>query len=321
MIRLIYKVIFLCFSGLLFAKQISFEAYLQQLRLEPQFQEFSVSFLDETLGKATYLQSVVKLDRTQPEFTHTVDSYLAKAVPKWKVAKARKFYQEHKDLLKRVGEHYGVQPRFIVALWGIETNFGAIVGNYQIISALATLAYDGRREQFFKKQLQQALVILKEGHVHPDKFVGSWAGAMGQVQFMPSSFLSYAVDFNKDNKKDLWESLPDIFASAANYLKKNGWDDTQTWARQVRLPKKINEDDFGLSIQKSLLQWQNLGVRRFNGDLLPQRDIHASLIAPDGTNGRAYLIYDNYRTLSRWNRSTHFVVAVGNLADQIIWPK
>ena len=154
-----------------------------------------------------------------------------------------------------------VQPRFIVALWGIETNFGKLTGNFPLISSLATLAWDGRREAFFKDQLFDALRIIEQGHVSPAAFKGSWAGAMGQVQFMPSSFLKYAVDQDGDGRKDLWGNLADVFGSAANYLHQNGWREDQTWGRRVRVPDSLNSALFGLETRKSLSAWQALGVR------------------------------------------------------------
>jgi len=221
-------------------------------------------------------------------------------------------------LLTKIGREYGVQPRFIVALWGIETNFGKITGHYPLISSLSTLAWDGRREAFFKGELFDALRILEQGHVNPAHFKGSWAGAMGQVQFMPSSFLRYAVDQDGDGKKDLWGNLADVFGSAANYLSQNGWREDQTWGRRVRVPERLDPALLGLDTRKSLATWQALGVRQQDGSPLPAVDMQASLIRPDDIHGRSYLAYDNYRVLRHWNRSPYFVVAVGTLADRIV---
>jgi membrane-bound lytic murein transglycosylase B len=218
-----------------------------------------------------------------------------------------------------VERQYGVQARFIVALWANESNFGRYMGKYPVISSLATMAYEGRREDFFKKQLFAALTIVEQGHISHDDFLGSWAGAMGQSQFMPTTFLAYAVDFDGDGKKDIWANTADVFASIANFLKSEGWDDTLTWGRQVSLPKEFDMTLIGLSKQdrKTMLSWQELGVRRYDGEDLPALDLMSSLIAPDGPNGRIYLVYENFNTLMKWNRSSYFGAAIGYLSDRI----
>ena len=241
-------------------------------------------------------------------------------MPKWKIKQANDLYQKHHKELDRIGKEYGVQPRFIVALWGVESNFGKLTGGYNVIEALTTLAYDGRREEFFKKQTMAALTILQQGHITPENMKGSWAGAMGQCQFMPTSFLAYAVDGNDDGRKDIWTTEADVFASAANYLKQVGWDDTYTWGRQVQLPESLDAESLkGLSEEKgkTLAQWQELGVRRLTGKALPDADIEAWLVQPDDKDGRAYLVYNNYQVLMDWNRSHYFALAVSHLADSI----
>ncbi len=204
---------------------------------------------------------------------------------------------------------------------GVESNFGKLTGGYNVIDALTTLAYDGRREDFFRKEAMAALTILDQGHITASKMKGSWAGAMGQCQFMPSSFLNFAVDGNGDGKKDIWNNKEDVFASAANYLSQSGWDDNYTWGRQVHVPKGLSSSLLGRSKEnaKSLQQWNELGVRRLNGNVLPvlDEDIDAWLIMPDDENGRAYLIYNNYQVLMKWNRSYYFGLAVSHLADKL----
>ncbi|EKE82819.1 lytic murein transglycosylase [Idiomarina xiamenensis] len=296
----------------------TFEAYVEQLQSEAKAEGFTEQTLQAAFAKVKYYERAVELDKNQPEFKLTLDTYLPRAVPDWKAQQARELYQEHLPLLTEIGEKYGVQPRFIVALWGIETNFGKFTGGFDVISSLTTLAYDGRREAFFKRQLWQALTIIQEGHIAPDDMKGSWAGAMGQTQFMPSSFMQYAVDYDGDGKKDIWGSLPDVFASAANYLSSVGWRDDVTWGRQVQIPEDFDEQLATLKTKKSLAEWQALGVRRYDGENLPQRDdIEASVIIPDDKHGRVYLAYANYDALMRWNRSNYFVAAVGLLSDRI----
>ncbi|MCL5254795.1 MAG: lytic murein transglycosylase [Gammaproteobacteria bacterium] len=294
-----------------------YPAYIEQLKVEAKEHGISAEAIERAFTDVEFYQRAVSADRNQPEFTITLDTYLPRAVPDWKVQQGIRKYNEHRELLERIGAEYGVQPRFIVALWGIETNYGGYTGNFKVVSALATLAYEGRREEFFKRQLMQALEIIDAGHIEPEQMRGSWAGAMGQTQFMPSSFLSYAVDGDGDGKIDIWNSFPDVFASAANYLANVGWDDSKTWGRQVRLPADFDTDLTGLNTKKSLAEWQDIGIRRYDGSALPTRDIPASVIIPDGVEGRAYLAYHNWDVLMRWNRSNYFVAAVGTLADRI----
>lgn len=312
----------------------TYEEYVQALKLEAIEKGYEESIVKSSFENITFYKRAVKADRKQPEKVETLDTYLPKRVPEWKVKKARKLYKENEELLLKVAEEYEVQPRFIVSLWGLETNFGKITGNFNVVSALSTLAYEGRREAFFKKQLWAALTILQEGHISIENMKGSWAGAMGQNQFMPTSFLAYAVDGDGDGKKDIWQNKADVFASMANYLKREGWNDDLTWGRQVKLPK-----DFDLSLaipkntgsrknwlkawrdkEKSLAEWQTLGVRRADGTSLPKVDITAALVFPDDEKGRVYLAYNNYKSLMHWNLSYYFVSSVGLLSDRIQFP-
>lgn len=297
-----------------------FAQYLDKIRDQALQQGISQTTLDTALTQVTYLHRSVSADRNQPERRLTLDEYLPRAVPQWKIDKARKLYQQHQQQLSVIGKKYGVQPRFIVALWGIETNFGSYTGNTEVINALATMAYEGRREAFFRKELLNALQILDEGHIPFADMTGSWAGAMGQTQFMPSSYLSFAVDENGDGRKDIWKTLPDVFGSVANYLSKSGWNNQRTWGRQVKIPDSLTLDGMGLDHTKSLAEWQRLGVRRYDGSDLPTAALDAALIAPDGHNGRIYLVYNNYQVLMKWNRSLYFGCAVGYLANRIIYP-
>lgn len=318
MIRLIIVLAMLLSSFSLAAKP-TFEEYTQSLKEEAKALGYSDALIEQAFANVTYRQRAVKADRNQPERKITLDTYLATRVPEWKVKQAVDVYNENKELLERVEAHFNVQARFIVALWGNESNFGKITGKYPVISALATLAYEGRREALFKKELFSALQILKEGHIQHSQFLGSWAGAMGHSQFLPSSFLHYAYDFDDDGKKDIWNNKADIFASIANYLKNEGWDGSATWGRQVQIPDNADPSLAGLdkAKRKTLSQWQTLGFRKHSGDDLPKRNLDANLIMPDDENGRVYLVYNNFQTLMRWNRSLYFGVAVSHLADRI----
>ena len=300
-----------------------FAEYLTQLKAEAEMKGFSAEFLDPVFATIKMREKVVTADKNQPESKLTLDKYLSTRVPDWKVKQAVEKMHEHSELLDRVEKQYGVQKRFIVALWGNESNFGRIQGNHPVLSSLVSLAFDGRREALFKKQFFAALTILSEGHVSIDGFNGSWAGAMGQSQFMPTSFLAYAVDGNGDGKKDIWTTPEDVFASIANFLSTEGWDSTQTWGRQVKLGDDFDKSTLnkysGLAKDKMLKMsaWTIFGVTKFDGSELPAVNVKASLILPDEADGRIYLAYNNFHTLMRWNRSLYFGVSVGYLADRI----
>ena len=295
-----------------------FQTWLVKLRVEAEGKGISQSVLDEALVGIQPIPRVIELDRRQPEFTLPFAQYRDRVVPQSRIKKGRVKYQENRDLLEEIGGKIGVQPRFIVALWGIETDFGRVTGGFKVIPALATLAHDGRRSAFFRKELLHALQILHEGHIAPKEMMGSWAGAMGQSQFMPSSFLAHAVDYDGDGRRDIWTTRPDIFASAANYLAKSGWRADQTWGREVKLPPDFDFALADLKVRKPIGGWQALGVRQPDGGDLPTRQLSASIVLPEkGKMSPAYLVYGNYRTTLRWNRSTYFALAVGLLSDGI----
>ena len=264
------------------------------------------------------IDRIIALDRKQPEFTLTFAQYLGHILSGGKIADGRRMLAENRKLLAALEKRYGVQPRFVVALWGIESDFGRVMGNYSVVAALATLAWDGRRSAYFRGELLDALAILDRGDVRPPAMVGSWAGAMGQCQFMPSTFLKYAQDFDGDGRRDVWGDRADVLASAANYLAGLGWKGNETWGRAVRLPRHFDSHLLGLDTAKPLEQWSRLGVKSADGKALPRRrDLRASLILAEGDHGPAFLVYDNFRAVMKWNRSTFFALAAGQLADRI----
>ena len=280
-------------------------------------QTLDLSFKDVELNKR-----VIELDQRQPEFTITLDEYLNNTTPKFRVNKGKKLYLQNKDLLKKISEEYGVQSRFLLALWGIETSFGQYTGSFNVIRSLTTLSYDLRRREYFTGELINALKIIDQGHTNSATMDGSWAGAMGQCQFMPTSFINYAVDFDNDGKKDIWNTIPDVLASAANYLSSSGWDDNQTWGREVTIINNIDESLITTSarkveISKKLAYWSKLGVRNLDGTVLPDVDIDSYLVFPEGTDGRKFIVYENFKTILKWNRSLFFGLAVGRLSDLI----
>lgn len=296
----------------------SFEQWLFELRAEALQRGISKNIVAQALSNIEPKERIIELDRKQPEGRLTFAQYYKRVINKKRVSEGRRLFRKHKALLNKVSEQYGVQPQYLVALWGIETSYGNNTGGFGVVEALATLAYDGRRSEFFRKELFSALEILNQGHISPARMKGSWAGAMGQNQFMPSSFQNLAIDFNKDGRKDIWTSLPDVFGSSANYLSSNGWKEDERWGRRVKITQTISDNKLGLDTKKTLAQWQSIGVRLPNGASLPNIDgFMASLIQPDGAGTDAFLVYDNYRVIMRWNRSIYFATSVGLLADQI----
>lgn len=296
-----------------------FDQWLGGVRKEARARGVSDRTLDAALAGVEPIPRVIELDRNQPEFKLKFDEYMARVVSDARIATGRRLLVEHAKLLDEVEAKYRVQKRFIVALWGVETDFGRITGGFPVIAALATLAYDGRRSEFFRKELMLALDILQQGHITPAAMKGSWAGAMGQNQFMPSSFHRFAVDHDGDGHKDIWGTLPDVFASIARYLSESGWRDDLTWGREVALPKGFDRGLIGGDQRKPLSDWQDLGVRREDGGPLPGRDVRASIVEVTERSGRArhFAAYENFHVTLKWNRSTYFAVAVGTLADAL----
>lgn len=298
-----------------------FPAWLNGFKQRASQQGLDYNFLNRALSTVEFLPRVIELDQKQPESKITFAEYRGNIVSAKRIREGREKFNEYRSLLTRAGQVYGVQPQYIVALWGIETNYGRITGGFDILSSLATLAYEGRRAQFFEDELVRALKILAGGHSGTDKLTGSWAGAMGQSQFMPSSYMKYAVDGDGDGTVNIWSSMPDIFASMANYLRTEGWRADQRWGRQVIVPQGIQSFEYGRDIKKPLSYWVNRGVRQADGRALQipmgSAEMLASLVAPDGPGKETYLVYPNYNVIMHWNRSTYFATSVGLMADAI----
>lgn len=289
-----------------------------QLMATAEAQKISRATIDQALAKVEFTRRVIELDRQQPEFTTTFADYFNRRVTSARVEQGRKLLAQHRTLLNRVSAQYGVPVQYLVAFWGLETNYGSYFGKMSVLNSLATLACDPRRSTYFTSELMDALRILDEGAIKPERMEGSWAGAMGHVQFMPSAFLRYAVDYDGDNKRDLWNSIPDAMGSAAHFLQNLGWEKGSRWGREVILPEKFPYLEAGLNNKKSLLEWQKLGVRQADGTALPGVNLNASLLVPAGHQGPAFLVYDNFEVIMRWNRSEFYALAVGHLADRII---
>ncbi len=306
------------FSNQSFAND-NFKLFLNNFLKEKVSKIYNQNIINDLKKNSYFIKRVVELDRSQPEFTLSLNQYLNKAVSPTRIKKAKKLYKDNYSLLKKIETHYKVQPRFIVALWGIETDFGRYTGSFKVIPSLLTLIYDGRRAKYFEKEFFYALDIIKGGHVSMNNMYGSWAGAMGQCQFMPSSFVKYAQDWNKDGKKDIWKTKSDVFASAANYLKNTGWNYNQTWGRKVyikNVTKKIDENK-----KYKLSYLKKINLLNFNKKELPSSDITARIIFLKNEKDFGFLAYQNFDNILKWNRSNYFAIAVGSLSDYILYAK
>jgi len=270
---------------------------------------------------------VVERDRSQAETVLTIEQYVERRITRAFVRLARERSSKSAALLKKIGTHYGVAPQYLVAIWGLESNFGRFTGSRPTIQALAALAWDGRRAELFRGELFAALEIVDRGYIGLERLTGSWAGAMGQPQFMPSSYLKYAADFDGDGRRNIWTSAPDVFASIANYLKEHGWQSGDTWGREVGLPSPWNAELASLakrqtgcralremSVAQPLEHWRTLGIRRADGGALPDADRMASLMS---TGKRTFLVYGNYETLLQYNCAHAYALSVAMLADRI----
>jgi len=297
--------------------QASYDVWVSQFKQKARAQGVSENTLNAAFQGTKFLPRVIELDRKQPESKMTFNQYKDRIVSQQRINQGRHEFKKHRALLEEVGNAYGVQPQYIVALWGIETNFGTNTGGFDVIDSLATLSYEGRRSEFFGKELMNALKIIDNGHISAADMKGSWAGAMGQSQFMPSSFNAYAQDYNKDGKKDIWGTKADVFASAANYLARSGWKGDEKWGRLVSTRGAMPEAWNDRENMQNLDVWRNRGVTLPNGASLPYADIQAAMVAPDGITGPKYLVYNNYNVIMKWNRSTYFATSVGLLSDAI----
>src|SRR5471030_2089006 len=297
-----------------------FPAYVETLKTQARQQGISQQTIDSAFANVHFIDRVINSDRNQLEKKITLDDYLTRVLPAAKIAQARIQYQDNLPALTQASDRYGVQPQYIVALWAMESNFGKIQGKEDVFSALATLAFEGRREAFFTKELMAALKIVDSGHATSDMMKGSWAGAMGQSQFMPTSYLNYGADGDGDGKIDIWNDTSDVFASTANYLSKEGWKGDQGWGQEVKLPANFDAAQAGLKNNQMhpASYWQQQGVTQADGSPLASTATRAWIITPDDVQGRAFLVYDNFRTIMHWNRSTYFALSIGMMADGIM---
>ncbi|WP_135447577.1 lytic murein transglycosylase [Tabrizicola caldifontis] len=295
--------------------QAGLEAWVAEFRSRALAAGVSAAVFDAALRGVTFDPKVVERDRKQNEFSKTIWDYLDTAVSEDRVALGLKAIARHRDLLERIEADYGVEKEVVAAVWGLESAYGTYRGDLPVLGSLATLAYEGRRGAFFEAELIAALRIVEGGHV--ERFVGSWAGASGHTQFMPSSWEKFAVDFDGDGKRNLWGDDPaDALASAANYLRHWGWTKGMPWGVEVRLPEGFDYDQTTERVVKPVAEWQAMGVRLVDGGDLPDHG-PGSILLPGGHRGAAFLIWPNFQVIEKYNTADAYVIAIGSLSDRL----
>jgi membrane-bound lytic murein transglycosylase B len=294
-----------------------FDSFVSGIKTDARRSGVSDSILDEAFEGVQPSPKVLELDRHQPEFTLTWAQFKAKIIPQSRFDAAREAYHREAALLAKVPRAYGCDASIVVGIWGLESAFGAKTGTFRIVEALATLAFDGRRASFFRAELLNALRILQNGDISAHAMTGSWAGAMGQPQFMPSAYLHYAVDADGDGRRDIWNDRADVFGSVANYLAKSGWRLGEPWGQRIRIPENFTAGLEGRDATKTLGQWQSLGVRREDGRPFSRPEVSGAVVMPDGVGGEAYMTYANFKVIRRYNPSDYYALAVGLVGNAV----
>ncbi|MDA8453208.1 lytic murein transglycosylase [Acidovorax sp. GBBC 3334] len=297
-------------------ERAGFARWIETFRQEALQAGISPPTVASALDGAQLLPQVIELDRSQPEFTRPPWAYLDTAVSAVRIQQGRAKLAEHRSALESAASRYGVPAEIITAIWGMESNYGAHFGSFRTVDSLATLAYEGRRSDWARSELMAALRIIDQGDIAADRMVGSWAGAMGHTQFLPSVFLAYAVDADGDGHRDIWGSIPDVIASTANFLSRMGWRTGRPWGVEVRLPSGFDYERAELAVRHPSTQWAADGVQSIDGQPLPELDA-ASILVPAGSRGPAFLVGPNFRAILRYNNSTNYALGVGLLARQI----
>ena len=296
----------------------SYRAWLATMESEAIASGINPVVVHNALDNAVLNPRVVELDRKQPEKTITFASYVGRNLTDGRVSSGHQRLVDNFTALSAASQRYGVPPQVIVALWGMESSFGQNMGSSNVVNSLTTLAYEGRRAAFFRKELINALRVLERENIGPASLKGSWAGAMGQCQFMPSTYLSYAVDADADGRVDIWNDTNDVFASIAHYLSAEGWRSDYGWGQEVNTDSVPSDAEAGLDHPRLAGEWKRLGVRTLDGQALVNgSELSLSLIQPDDSGGRSFLVTDNFRAVMRWNRSTYFATTVGLFSDAI----
>ena len=294
----------------------SFEDFLLDVRQKATSRGVSTKTLDQVFLGLTPNPKVIRFDQTQAEFSQNFWRYLGSRVSEYRLNKGDQKLKLHQQILQENYQKYGVPPHIIVAFWGLETNYGSNTGNLNLVRSLATLSYDKRRRDFFTEQLLTLLTLIDERKIPPNA-KGSWAGAMGNVQFMPTNVAAYGVDADQDGKIGLWDNTQDIFSSAANFLQKIGWKRGQRWGREVSIPATFDYQLATLSVKKTVNEWRVLGIKTADGKSLPNSTMKASLLLPMGYKGPGFLVYPNFRAILRWNHSILYALSVGHLSDRL----
>ena len=310
----LFYFLFISFSAQAFDEQ-DFSAWIKELKAEAKLENISSKTIKNTFKKAQYLPQVIALDRAQPEFISPFLSYVNKRVAPSGIGFGKTMLHQHAAILNQVEANYGVPSTVLVAFWGLETNYGKNKGNFNLPSALMTLAYEGRRAQFFRDQLLDTMRIIDAGHNNVAGMRGSWAGATGQMQFMPSTMLNHGIDADGDGRINIWTSLPDAFASAANYLAKTGWRKDEPAIKEVKLPANFDYSLAQLSNRKSVADWVKLGVLISDKSAIPALD-YVAIVLPQGYKGPAFMVFSNFDVIMDWNRSVNYALSVAHLANQ-----
>jgi membrane-bound lytic murein transglycosylase B len=275
------------------------------------------STIDEVIPSLRHMPKIIGYDRAQPEFTQTFAQYLDRRLTPARIDYGQTLLTQHAEFLSGLTRQYGVPGRYLVAFWGLETNYGSYLGKMPTLSSLATLACDPRRSAYFTEELFAALSLMERESFTPNQMRGSWAGAMGHTQFMPTAYRQYAIDGDADGSIDLWHSQYDALASGANFLKHLGWQAEQRWGREVILPAGFPYQETGLNQRRPLREWAGLGVTTTTGASLPDDELSAAILLPAGHRGPAFVVYPNFDVIMKWNRSESYALAVGLLADQV----
>jgi membrane-bound lytic murein transglycosylase B len=300
------------------AQNLEFNTCLLELQQRARSEQISNRVVEEVVPRLKQQPRVIELDRSQPEFTQTFANYFYQRVTPERIEQGKRILQQYDSFLARLTREHGVPGRYLVAFWGLETNFGSYLGKMPTLDSLATLACDQRRSEFFTDELMHALALLERESLTPSDMHGSWAGAMGHTQFMPSAYRRYAIDGDGDGRIDLWSSERDALASGANYLAHLGWHKGQRWGREVLLPAGFPYAETGLNNRRPLAYWKKLGVGLANGYPVPDIDMQAAVLVPAGHQGPAFMVYPNFDIILEWNRSEYYALAVGLLADRLI---
>lgn len=300
------------------AQDTEFSRCINQLKHRALQEQLPARVIDEVLDKLQPQPRVVELDRAQPEFTQTFARYVNRRVTPQRITRGQVLLEQHHKLLSRLYDEYGTPGHYLVAFWGLETNYGSYLGSMPTLDSLATLACDQRRQEFFTNELIQALILLDRESLKPEEMRGSWAGAMGHTQFMPSAYNQFAIDGDGDGRINLWRSEHDALASGANYLHKLGWQRDQPWGYEVVLPPKFPYGETGLTNRQPLRYWHDLGVRAAHKTTITDYAKEASVLVPAGHSGPAFLVFANFDAIMHWNRSEHYALAVGLLADRLV---